>query len=105
MSDFKIEKISSSYLVKNTYTGSVFSEHETYLDAVIYRAIANQGFSSPPAYWVEGEFLMEGSLGGKLISEINEFEIDISSALKFSQEEFDELMNLFFEEHGYYPDS
>jgi hypothetical protein len=72
---------------------------------VISLAMHKQGFSSPPDYWIVDEYLMEGFLGGKLIGEIADQQVDPSKALIFTQDEFDNLMDAFKEVHGHYPDS
>ena len=105
MGNFEIEKISDIYLVKSSDTSSIFSQNKFYFDAAISLAMAKQGFEAPPDYWVVDEFLMEGFLGGKLIGELKDHQIDPSAALTFTQEEFDELMTSYHEAHGHFPDS
>lgn len=105
MTNFAIEKISDNYLVKDNDANSVFSKHKTYFDAAISLAMLKQGFETPPNYWVVDDFLMEGFLGGKLIGELKDHQIDPSTALMFSQDEFDALMNSYREVHGHFPDS
>jgi len=57
--------------------------------------------------WViDGGFVMEPFLGGKLLGEIGrDYEIpgDVE-VISYSQKEFDEMVEAFYKENGYYPD-
>jgi len=58
--------------------------------------------------WViDGGFVMEPYLGGKLLCEITgdcEIPSDVE-VISYSQKEFDEMVEVFYKENGYYPDS
>ena len=50
---------------------------------------------------------MEPFLGGKLLGEIGgDYEIPSDvEVISYSQKEFDEMVEAFYKENGYYPDS
>jgi hypothetical protein len=56
--------------------------------------------------WIVGDFVCEAGLGGMLLGEVDQLDMRAYNVVQeLSQEEFDELMEGFQEEHGYYPDT
>lgn len=55
---------------------------------------------------IDGGFVMEPFLGGKLLGELGkDYEIPADvEVISYTQEQFDQMCEEFFSEHGYYPD-
>jgi hypothetical protein len=53
---------------------------------------------------VGGSFIVEPYLGGQQLAEVGHMDLTGYDVTHVSQEEFDAMLQEFFEEHGHYPD-
>ena len=90
------------------------------LNEIYANATAKFQTSKPYDLWIIGEsFICEPSLGGMQLAEIfdeeiiwnqnrlDEFKYDLNEKkiLNITQQEFDSLMDAYFQKNGYYPDT
>ena len=55
---------------------------------------------------IDGSFVMEPFLGGQLLGELgNDYKMPLGvEVIPYTQEQFDQMCEEFYKEHGHYPD-
>ena len=54
---------------------------------------------------IDNFFVSEPGLGGMQLGELPGYDVTGCTLIHYTQEEFDEMMEEHFKEHGYYPDT
>lgn len=110
ISKYKIQELTGCWAVLMTANQRIvgtFKTQEAALSALSEFENGERTVEVIQDVWVIGDdFVIEPYLGGMMLGEIIQVDMNQYNVIKrISQEKLDELMETFFEEEGYYPDT
>ncbi len=79
---------------------------DDYLKKIYEKAMAEFNTTAPYDLWlVDGAFVAEPWLGGLMLGQFPNYDLTGKKVLRLTQQEFDDLMNAFQNENGYFPET
>lgn len=84
--------------------GEIVGTYDCLTDAKIALLEFEQDAQEEVKYWIVGDYVAEAGFGTQ-VGELPEFNIDGFSTLRMTQQQFDELCQIYYEEHGHYPNT
>lgn len=104
MPKFETVKLISGWGVACNPHGEIIGTYEFQTDAEIAVIEFEQQIQGEVKYWLIDDFVCEAGFGN-LVGELPYFELKNSTVLRMTQEQFDNICEIHFKEHGHYPNN
>jgi len=101
---FEILELSSGWGVARAPHGEIVGTYEFLSDAKIASLEFEQEIQGEVQYWLIDDFICEAGFGN-VVGELPYFNLKNSTVLRMTQEQFDNICEIYFKEHGHYPNS